>query len=81
MPRNERHVVNNATGGWDVKKPNAERASGHFDTQREAEQRARQILQRSGGGELITHDRANRIRSSDTIAPAKDPCPPRDTEH
>jgi hypothetical protein len=30
------HVVPNPTGGWDVKRGGAKRASGHFDTKREA---------------------------------------------
>ena len=50
MPRNERHVVPNPKGGWDVEAPNAERASSHHDTQAEAIDRARQIVHNTGGG-------------------------------
>lgn len=75
---NRRHVNPNPEGGWDVNKPGADRSSGHFDTQAEAIRRAREILERSGGGELTIHDRENKIRDSDTVPPGNDPNPPRD---
>jgi len=78
MPRNERHVVPNPSGGWDVKKPHADRSSGHFDTQADAQARAHEIVQNSGGGEVVTHGRDNLIRDSDTVPPGNDPFPPRD---
>jgi hypothetical protein len=81
MPRNQRHVVPNPEGGWDVRKPDASRASAHLPTQAEADRRAAEILRNDGGGERITHNRSGRIRSSDTIGPASDPVPPRDREH
>ena len=80
MSRNERHVVPNLDGGWDVTAPGADRASAHRDTQAEAVGRAREIVQNSGGGEVVIHDREGRIRDSDTIAPGNDPNPPRDTK-
>jgi len=43
VPRNERHVVPNPDGGWDVRKPGGERASSHHDTQAQAEARAKSI--------------------------------------
>jgi hypothetical protein len=69
MAANRRHVVPNPKGGWDVKKPGADRSSGHFDTQEQAVNRAREILGRSGGGELTTHGTDGAIRDSDTIPP------------
>lgn len=36
MPRNERHVVPNPDGGWNIQKPGSGRRSGHEPTQREA---------------------------------------------
>ncbi len=78
MPRNERHVVRNPDGGWDIKKPNSERSSGHTDTQREGIDRAREIVDRSGGGEVVIHRRDGRIRDSDTVPPGNDPNPPKD---
>jgi hypothetical protein len=77
MARNERHVVPNSGGGWDVVKPGASRASGHFDRQSEAVDRAREILVNNGGGELVTHRPNGQIRDSDTIPPGNDPFPPR----
>jgi len=74
-----RHVVPNASGGWDVKSPGSERASAHARTQSEAVDRAREIVHHAGGGEVRIHGRDGRIRDSDTIAPGNDPNPPRDT--
>jgi hypothetical protein len=48
MPRKERHIVPNPVGGWDIKKPGAERSSGHFDRQSDAIDRAKEIL-----GEMV----------------------------
>jgi hypothetical protein len=62
-------------------KPGAERASSRHDTQRQADQRAAEILRNSGGGERVTHGVDGRIRSKDTIAPGNDPNPPKDKEH
>ena len=78
MARNERHVVQNPSGGWDVVKPHADRASAHTDTQAQAQDRARQIVHNTGGGEVVTHGADGRIRDSDTVAPGNDPFPPRD---
>lgn len=78
---NNRHVVPNPAGGWDVKKPGSDRASSHHATQKEAEGRAKEIVRNVGGGEVRIHDKKGRIRDSDTVAPAKDPNPPKDTRH
>ena len=78
MARNERHVVPNPEGGWDVKAPGADRASAHKPTQNEAIDRAREIVGNSGGGEIVIHGRDGRIRDSDTVSPGNDPNPPRD---
>ena len=80
MPRNERHVVPNPKGGWDVKAPKANRSSSHHDTQAEAEARAKEILARVGG-EVVIHDKEGKIRDSDTVPPGRDPFPPKDTRH
>jgi hypothetical protein len=60
---------NREKGGWDVRAPNAERASAHTQTQAEADKRAAEILRNIGGGERITKGRDGRIRSKDTIPP------------
>lgn len=78
MSRNERHVVPNRSSGWDVKKPGADRSSGHFDRQSDAVDRAKEILARDGGGEAVIHGTDNLIRDSDTVAPGNDPFPPPD---
>lgn len=65
---------------WKVKRAGSSRASGIFDTQKEAESYARSILKNNGGGELITQNRQGAIRSKDTIN-RTDYCPPRDTEN
>lgn len=78
MPRNERHVVPNPRGGWDVRAPGADRASAHADTQAAGIDRAREIVRNTGGGEVVIHGRDGRIRDSDTVPPGNDPNPPRD---
>lgn len=75
---NRRHVVPNEKGGWDVKKPGSDRSSGHTDTQKQAQDRAREIVRKAGGGEVKIHGRDGKIRDSDTVAPGNDPNPPRD---
>ncbi len=77
---NSRHVVPNPDGGWDVKAPGAARASAHLNTQSQAVDRARQITHNAGGGEVVIHGRDGRIRDSDTVAPGRDPFPPRDSK-
>lgn len=78
MPRNDRHVVPNPDGGWDVEAPGAGRASAHKPTQAEAIDRAREIVSNSGGGEIVIHGRDGRIRDADTVSPGNDPNPPHD---
>lgn len=78
MSSNNRHVVPNPAGGWDVVKPDADRASSHHDTQQQAIHRGREIVTNLGGGELRIHGRNGQIRDSDTVAPGNDPYPPRD---
>ena len=81
MPTNNRHVVPNPKGGWDVKAPNARRASSHHDTQVAAERSAKGIVSNRGGGEVRIHGRDGRIRDSDTVAPGNDPRSNRDRKH
>jgi hypothetical protein len=66
---------------WQAKQPGASRASGIFDTQRQAEQQAKTWSRQSGGGEVVIHSQDGRIRDKDTMPPAKDPFPPRDMKH
>ncbi len=77
---NNRFVVKHPDG-WAVKRPGADRASGVFDTQKEAESRAKEIVGNLGGGEVRIQSRSGPFRDSDTVAPAKDPNPPKDSKH
>jgi Uncharacterized protein conserved in bacteria (DUF2188) len=80
MSGNDRYVVKHPEG-WAVKKADAERASGVFDTQREAEQKAKEIVGHRGGGEVRIQGRDGQWRDSDTVAPGHDPHPPIDKKH
>lgn len=77
------HVTNpKGSNEWRVVKENAERASATADTQKEAERIAKEFAASSGGGEVRIHKpQGGPIRDSDTVAPAKDPYPPKDKKH
>ncbi len=77
MPRKEHHIVPNPGGGWDVKRENAERASGHYRTKAEAEAAGR-AMSINGNTELIIHGQDGRIQRSDSHG--NDPCPPKDKQ-
>lgn len=81
MSQNDRYVVRKPNGGWDVKAPHADRSSGHFDTQHEAEDRAKEIVHNLGGGEVRIQGRDRKWRDSDTVPPGNDPNPPKDKRH
>ena len=66
-----RHVVASPGGGWDVKQPGADRVLGHADTQQDAAEAARAMVQAAGGGEVRIHDRDGRIRDTDTVLATK----------
>ncbi|CAH2403071.1 DUF2188 domain-containing protein [Mesorhizobium escarrei] len=68
------HVVPNKAGGWDVKLGGGERASGHFDTKREAVDHGRGVS-RNQQTELKIHNQDGRIAQSDSHG--NDPNPPR----
>jgi Uncharacterized protein conserved in bacteria (DUF2188) len=70
---NAREVRPDPEGGWNVINPGAQRASAHLPTQAEAIDRAREILQRNGGGELRVAGRDGAIRDADTVKPGNDP--------
>lgn len=73
MPRNDRTVSQRDDGQWANKKDGMQRASSLHNTQKQAADAARGALKRSGGGELKVKNEDGRIRSKDTIPPAKDP--------
>ena len=69
------HVVPNSTkGGWDIKQSGGERSSGHFDTKKEAEGRAREIS-RNQESELVIHNKDGKISRKDSHG--NDDFPPR----
>jgi len=76
--KHDRYVGNNPHGGWDVKAPNADRASAHFEKQADAERYGREVVRNLGGGELRVQDRHGQWRDSDTVPHGHDPFPPRD---
>ena len=77
----DRTVYKGPDGKWKNKRNDASRASSSHRTQREAEQTARSMLKKQGGGELTTKGLDGKFRSKDTIKPGKDPYPRRDKEH
>jgi hypothetical protein len=82
MPnKNNRTVYQREDGTWVNKRNETSKASGVHQTQAEAIQEAREMLQNAGGGELTIMGRDGLIRSKDTIAPGNDPNPPKDKEH
>lgn len=74
--RKTHHVVHNPSGGWDVKKGGADRASAHRETKAEAERIGRQISQNQST-EFVIHGLDGVIQRSDSHG--HDPCPPKDT--
>ncbi len=80
MSKNDRYVVKHGKD-WAVKKAGAERASGIFGTQAEAEAAAKRIVGNSGGGEVRIQAVTATSVTLDTVAPGNDPFPPRDSKH
>jgi len=77
----DRTVYQRDDGKWINKRHDRDQATSVSDTQKEAQEDARQNLKNQGGGELVTKGRDGKIRSKDTISPGNDPNPPKDTEH
>lgn len=73
MPRKGQHVVPNG-GKWSVRAAGAKRASGTYETQKEAIDNARQKA-RQQGAELYIHGRDGRIRERSSFG--RDPYPPK----
>lgn len=68
----ERHVVPSPSGGWVVRAPVSGRPSGHYDRDDAAVARARQIVERRGGGLVVVHDRAGEVAETLDV-PAGEP--------
>ena len=69
------------SGQWRIRKEGAERVSDFKKTQSKAEKLAKEFSASSGGGEVRIHGLDGKIRDSDTVPPANDPCPPKDYKH
>ncbi|MFU9047989.1 DUF2188 domain-containing protein [Acinetobacter tibetensis] len=73
MASKSTHVVPNKDGGWDVKQSGGQRSSGHFDTKKEATDRARALSQNQNT-ELVIHNKDGKISQKDSHG--NDPYPP-----
>lgn len=73
MSKKGQHVVPSG-GKWSVRTAGSARASGTFDTQKEAIESAREKA-RKQGTELYVHGRDGRIRERSSYA--RDPFPPK----
>lgn len=75
MPKSSNlHVTHRSDGTWPVIREGASRASSVHETQQDAIRTARDMSRREHG-EILIHDRQNRIRARDSHG--HDPCPPR----
>jgi uncharacterized protein YdaT len=70
--QNNRHVVKR-DDGWAVVAPDAKRASAVTSTQKDAVNRAKDIVGNAGGGEVSIHGTDGKIRAADTVKPGNDP--------
>lgn len=77
----DRTVYQKEDGSWANKRNDASRSGSNHSTQKEAVTAAKGMLKNQGGGELTTKGVDGKFRSKDTIAPGRDPNPPRDKEH
>lgn len=71
---NSHHIVSNSAGGWDVRRSNAQKASGHFDTKKEAEAVGRE-MSRNQKTDLVIHGKDGKIQRKDSHG--NDPFPPK----
>lgn len=80
MSKNDRYVTKHGKS-WAVRAPGSHRVSSVHARQSDAEQRAKEIVGRLGGGEVRVQGRSGRWRDSDTVPSGNDPNPPRDRRH
>lgn len=66
-----RHVMPEPGSGWKVVVSKREHTNVCFKTQSEALGRAREIVARLGGGEVVVHNRDGRIRGRKTVGDVK----------
>jgi Uncharacterized protein conserved in bacteria (DUF2188) len=63
----DRYVVPNGQGGWDVVKEGHLRPTDHAASKAKAIARARQLVRRDGGGDVLVMNRAGKITASSTV--------------
>jgi len=80
MSKNDRFVVRHGTD-WAVKKGGSSAPESVHHKQSRAEQQAKSTVRDLGGGEVRIQGRDGKWRDSDTVAPGRDPFPPRDKKH
>lgn len=68
------------TNKWNIQKEGGSKSSGSAETQKQAEQIAKQFAANSGGGEVRIHGLDGKIRDSDTVAPGNESSA-KDTKH
>lgn len=69
----DRTVSRRSDGTWENKRNDASHAGSIHSTQKAAQDAARAMLRRQGGGELTTKGIDGKIRQKDTVAPGNDP--------
>ena len=80
MSSNDRYVVKQGKG-WAVKQGGVSTPESSHRKQDAAEKAAKATVRDLGGGEVRIQGRDGRWRDSDTVAPGRDPNPPRDKKH
>lgn len=80
MSKNDRFVVKHGTA-WAVKQGGVDAPESIHQKQSRAEQQAKSTVSNLGGGEVRIQGRDGKWRDSDTVAPGRDPFPPRDKKH
>lgn len=80
MTQNDRFVVKHGEQ-WAVKRAGMVRPESVHHLQSQAEQQAKSTVRGLGGGEVRIQGRDGKWRDSDTVAPGRDPSPPRDRKH
>lgn len=71
------HVVPNKNGGWDVKGEGNQKATAHYETQKEAIARAEEIAKNQKSDTKI-HGKDGKFRAGNSYG--NDPFPPKDTK-
>lgn len=74
MPDDNVYDVSPGKDGWGVERRGAQRASGHFDTKKEAVERGRELASKQKG-RLVVHKQDGTIQEERTYR--KDPYPPK----